>query len=302
MVERPGENFGSPAMCARRAGARPGPARAPARAADRRIASEQPYGSRRVFELRQATASNRKRVQKPMRVMGDRGAVRAPAHKAPGHKIYPYLLRGVSIRPNHVWASGTTQFRALALHRWQLSTGPAGRLWRGAVNTMDTGFASRRSTKRWRGTARQKYQHRRPRTSAAPAAGAAARRRGAGHDGAATGRQPARRGGGRTHHAARTGAPPRRRAAGAGRRAERRGTPRPQPTAPRAGAGRRRAHPGAAQPQNEELRKYLKAVTEKAWPLVNWLTHNATRRLPSSLRMRSTQFVKHYVRLLSRAR
>jgi len=41
--------------------------------------------------------------------------------------------------------------------------------------------------------------------------------------------------------------------------------------------------------KNEELRKYLKAVTEKAWPLVNWLTHNATRRLPSSLRMRSTQ-------------
>jgi putative transposase len=28
---------------------------------------------------------------------------------APGHKIYPYLLRGVSItEPNHVWASDIT--------------------------------------------------------------------------------------------------------------------------------------------------------------------------------------------------
>src|SRR5450755_1795982 len=41
---------------------------------------------------------------------------------------------------------------------WQLSTGPAGRFWRGACRTRwIRAFASRRSTKRWRGTARQKY-------------------------------------------------------------------------------------------------------------------------------------------------
>jgi transposase InsO family protein len=42
---------------------------------------------------------------------GNRGA--GPAHRtskaAPGHKIYPCLLRGVSItEPNHVWASDIT--------------------------------------------------------------------------------------------------------------------------------------------------------------------------------------------------
>ena len=42
---------------------------------------------------------------------GDRGAVPAPAHNQaePGHKIYPYLLRGMEIvRPNQVWAMDIT--------------------------------------------------------------------------------------------------------------------------------------------------------------------------------------------------
>jgi putative transposase len=59
------------------------------------------YGSRRmVFELNQAGHGvNRKAlVPRP-------GTSKA----APGHKIHPYLLRGVSItEPNHVWASDIT--------------------------------------------------------------------------------------------------------------------------------------------------------------------------------------------------
>ena len=71
------------------------------------------YGSRRmVFELNQAGHGiNRKRVQRLMRVMGIEALVPRPgtSKAAPGHKIYPYLLRGVSItEPNHVWASDIT--------------------------------------------------------------------------------------------------------------------------------------------------------------------------------------------------
>src|SRR6266851_4203009 len=71
------------------------------------------YGSRRmVFELNQAGHGiNRKRVQRLMRVMGIEALVPRPgtSQAAPGHKIYPYLLRGVSItEPNHVWASDIT--------------------------------------------------------------------------------------------------------------------------------------------------------------------------------------------------
>src|SRR6266851_4542120 len=71
------------------------------------------YGSRRmVFELNQAGHGiNRKHVQRLMRVMGIEALVPRPgtSKAAPGHRIYPYLLRGVSItEPNHVWASDIT--------------------------------------------------------------------------------------------------------------------------------------------------------------------------------------------------
>src|SRR5258706_11187174 len=67
------------------------------------------YGSRRmVFELNQAGHGiNRKRVQRLMRVMGIEAVVPRPGpiKAAPGQRIYPYLLRGVSItEPNHVCA------------------------------------------------------------------------------------------------------------------------------------------------------------------------------------------------------
>lgn len=74
------------------------------------------YGSRRmvVILLRQGWLVNRKRVQRLMRVMGLAGM--APGSSTtvrhPGHKVYPYLLRGVAVvRPNHVWSTDITYIR-----------------------------------------------------------------------------------------------------------------------------------------------------------------------------------------------
>src|SRR5450759_4981527 len=71
------------------------------------------YGSRRMrFALNaEGRAINRKRVQRLMRVMGIEALVPRPgtSKPAPGHKIYPYLLRGLAItEPNHVWAADIT--------------------------------------------------------------------------------------------------------------------------------------------------------------------------------------------------
>jgi putative transposase len=71
------------------------------------------YGSRRMtFELnKEGRGVNRKRVQRLMRVMGIEALVPRPgtSKAAPGHEIYPYLLRGLRIaEPNHVWAADIT--------------------------------------------------------------------------------------------------------------------------------------------------------------------------------------------------
>ena len=71
------------------------------------------YGSRRMtFELnKEGREVNRKRVQRLMRLMGIEALVPRPgtSKAAPGHKIYPYLLRGLKIvEPNHVWAADVT--------------------------------------------------------------------------------------------------------------------------------------------------------------------------------------------------
>jgi len=68
------------------------------------------YGSRRLcVELQQrGHRVNRKRVQRLMRKMGLRAIYPKPRTSQPGkgHKIYPYLLRGLRIeRSNQVWAS-----------------------------------------------------------------------------------------------------------------------------------------------------------------------------------------------------
>src|SRR5208337_3360308 len=52
-----------------------------------------------------------KRVQRLMRMMGIEALVPRPgtSKAAPGHKIYPYRLRGLKIvEPNHVWAADVT--------------------------------------------------------------------------------------------------------------------------------------------------------------------------------------------------
>src|SRR5471032_191856 len=123
MVERPGETLSVRRQCAllnlARSGVyRPGPViGADDLALMRRIDElhlKWPfYGSRRMaFELNQAGHRiNRKRVQRLMRVMGIEALVPRPgtSKAAPGHKIHPYLLRGVSItEPNHVWAADIT--------------------------------------------------------------------------------------------------------------------------------------------------------------------------------------------------
>jgi putative transposase len=89
---------------------------------------------------------NRKRVQRPMRILDIEAFYPKPnlSRPAQGHEVYPYLLRGLSIeRPNHVWSSDITYIpmRAGFLYlvaimdwfsrfvlSWELS------------NTMETGF------------------------------------------------------------------------------------------------------------------------------------------------------------------
>jgi putative transposase len=52
---------------------------------------------------------NRKRVQRLMWRMGIEALGPEPRTTKPGHKIYPYLLRDMTIdRPNQVWAADIT--------------------------------------------------------------------------------------------------------------------------------------------------------------------------------------------------
>ena len=71
------------------------------------------YGSRRMTAwLRtQGHLVNRKRVQRLMRAMGLEAIYRKPntSKPAPEHRIYPYLLKGVTVdRVNQVWAADIT--------------------------------------------------------------------------------------------------------------------------------------------------------------------------------------------------
>ncbi len=71
------------------------------------------YGSWRmtVWLRRIGHQVNRKRVQRLMRTMGLQAIYRRPRTSRPakGHKVYPYLLRGMGIsRPDQVWAADIT--------------------------------------------------------------------------------------------------------------------------------------------------------------------------------------------------
>jgi putative transposase len=105
-------------------------------------------GSRRLTAMLRAEGEkiNRKRVQRLMRQMGIAALGPKPntTKPAPGHKIYPYLLRNLKIeRPNHVWAADITyvpigrgflylaaiiDWASRAVLAWRIS------------NTMDTSF------------------------------------------------------------------------------------------------------------------------------------------------------------------
>ena len=59
----------------------------------------------------QGSKVGRRHVTTLMRIMGNEAVYRRPntSKPAPGHRIYPYLLRGLTIdRPNHVWATDIT--------------------------------------------------------------------------------------------------------------------------------------------------------------------------------------------------
>ena len=106
------------------------------------------YGSRRMTQqlVRSGHAVNRKRVRRLMQVMGLEGLF--PGKKtslaAAGHRVYPYLLRGVAIeRANQVWSSDITYvplrggfMYLVAVMDWYSRYVLSWRL----SNTLDTGF------------------------------------------------------------------------------------------------------------------------------------------------------------------
>ncbi len=75
---------------------------------------EHPYAGARMLRdmlQREGVAVGRKHVATLMRRMGIAALYCRPStsKRHPGHKIYPYLLRGLTItRPNHVWAMDIT--------------------------------------------------------------------------------------------------------------------------------------------------------------------------------------------------
>jgi putative transposase len=105
-------------------------------------------GSRRMTAMLTAEgkAVNRKRVQRLMRRMGIAALGPKPntSKPAPGHTVFPYLLRNLAIeRPNHVWAADITYLPIgrgflylVAIIDWASRAVLAWRL----SNTMDTSF------------------------------------------------------------------------------------------------------------------------------------------------------------------
>jgi putative transposase len=106
------------------------------------------YGSRRMrnYLRKKGYCINRKRVQRLMQTLGLVGMAPGPntSVKHPQHKIYPYLLRGVSVtRPNQVWSTDVTYIRLaggfvylVAVIDWYSRKVLSWRL----SNTLDAGF------------------------------------------------------------------------------------------------------------------------------------------------------------------
>jgi transposase InsO family protein len=71
------------------------------------------YGSRKLGKLleREGWVVNRKRVMRLLQVMGIEAIYQKPKTSEPskGHRIYPYLLKGLEINgPDQVWCSDIT--------------------------------------------------------------------------------------------------------------------------------------------------------------------------------------------------
>ena len=121
-------------------------------------------GSRRMTVLLRAEGHriNRKRVQRLMRRMGIAALGPKPrtTNPAPGHKIFPYLLRNLVIeRPNQVWAADITYvpigrgfLYLVAIIDWASRAVLAWRL----SNTMDVAFCLAALERRSRGSASRK--------------------------------------------------------------------------------------------------------------------------------------------------
>jgi putative transposase len=106
------------------------------------------YGSRKLRHYLRGLGHtvNRKRVQRLMRLLGLAGMAPGPntSRPHPQHRIYPYLLRGVTIdRPNQVWSTDITYIRLargfvylVAVIDWYSRRVLSWRL----SNTLDSGF------------------------------------------------------------------------------------------------------------------------------------------------------------------
>ena len=106
------------------------------------------YGSRQMARHlgREGVSVGRRRVRRLMRLMGLEALYRKPrtSDAQPGHRIYPYLLRDLTIeRPDQVWCADITYIPVaagflylVAVMDWASRHVLAWRL----SNTMDTGF------------------------------------------------------------------------------------------------------------------------------------------------------------------
>ena len=106
------------------------------------------YGSRKMkaWLLQQGYLVSRKRVRRLMRLMGLEAIYRRPntSKPAPGHRIFPYLLKGVEVnRVDKVWAADITYIPMakgflylVAIMDWHSRHVLAWKL----SNTMDTSF------------------------------------------------------------------------------------------------------------------------------------------------------------------
>ncbi len=108
------------------------------------------YGARRMalHLRREGVRIGRRRAARLMRLMGLEAIYRAPRTSAPhpGHRVYPYLLRGLAIeRPDHVWCADITYIPVqrgflylVAIMDWASRHVLAWRL----SNTLDAGFCT----------------------------------------------------------------------------------------------------------------------------------------------------------------